>query len=63
MLFISAVNIFSVLVLGSTLTGLVLATGPRTQCVGMGFTSINLVPLGANSAPFFFFHTVKYNSP
>ena len=48
MLFISTANLVSVLALASTLTGLVLADGPRTQCVGMtSFSSINLVNLGA----------------
>jgi hypothetical protein len=35
MLFISTANLVSLLALASTLTGLVLAIGPRPQCIGM----------------------------
>jgi hypothetical protein len=62
MLFISTANIVSVLALASTLTGLVLAAGPRPQCIGMTFISINLVsPWELTVAPSVY--TEKYNVP
>jgi hypothetical protein len=61
MLFISTANLVSVLALGSTMTGLVLAIGPRPQCIGMGFQSSPT--LGAKLIVPRSVHTEKYKIP
>jgi hypothetical protein len=52
MLFISTADLVSVLALTSTLTGLVLADGPRPQCIGMAFISISPVTQRADCGSF-----------
>jgi hypothetical protein len=51
MLSFSTANLVSALALCSTLTGLVLANGPRTQCTGTAsFTSMTCLSMGTNCA-------------